>query len=126
MAEGYEVWSPVDVERRLIELITAITLAQKDLAGRRNQEVQRESLHRQAVTRVSHDPNCPVVRRGETTVAEREEWISERTQSEWQHWAFARTERDIAVDNMRALQTQASLVQTLASSVRQAYSVSGG
>jgi hypothetical protein len=112
MTQPYQPWSPIDIERQLSGLIT--------------EESAYEVAHRKAVVIAGHSEHCPVPRRGEATVAQREEWIFEQTMSAWQEWQFAKTRREIAQDAMRALQTKASLVQTMAGSVRQAYGVSGG
>jgi hypothetical protein len=108
MTQPYQPWSPIDIERQLSGLISDVTKAQQDLSEARQDEVRFEVAHRRA------------------TVAQREEWIFEQTMQAWQTWQFAKTRREIAQDAMRALQTKASLVQTMAGSVRQAYGVSGG
>jgi triacylglycerol esterase/lipase EstA (alpha/beta hydrolase family) len=126
MTQPYQPWSPIDIERQLSGLISDVTKAQQDLSEARQDEVRFEVAHRRAVVIAGHSVGCPIVKRGEATVAQREEWIFEQTMQAWQTWQFAKTRREIAQDAMRALQTKASLVQTMAGSVRQAYGVSGG
>lgn len=117
--------SPVAVENRLRELVTELTNAQRDLSRRRDDETTTEVALKRARLTASHSGECPRPTRGGTTVAERDEWIESRVLDEWEAHKRAVTARDIAQDGLRTTRDIASVVQSLAQSVRQAYGMSG-
>jgi hypothetical protein len=125
MSEHYEPLSPVDIERKLRALVNDLALAYKDLAEARDAEVHAkhefESAHRSALL----DPNRPRVERGGLTTAERDAWVGERCSAQKWEYDVAEAVRKAAEDHLRVVRDQASLVQTLARSVHQAYSMAG-
>jgi hypothetical protein len=121
----YEPLSPVDIERKLRELVNNLSAAYKDLAEARDAEVHAkhayEAEHRAALL----DPNRPKVERGGMTTAERDAWVADRAAARKQDYDIAEVIRKAAEDHLRVVRDQASVVQTLARSVQQAYSMAG-
>lgn len=117
--------TPVDIEQRLIQLITQLTKAQGHLSETRDLETEAEIALKRARIAWAADESCPRPARGSVTIAQREAWIDAKVEAEWeQHRRFV-TQREIAVDALRTTREIASVVQTLARSVQQAYSMSG-
>lgn len=117
--------TPVDVERRLIALVTQITQAQENLRSARDIETEADIAHKKARLTVSHREDCPKPTRGGTTVAERDEWIDRQVFGEWSSYRRAETSREIAQDALRSVLAVAEVVRSLGSSVRTAYSMAG-
>lgn len=125
MSDHYEPLSPVDIERKLRELVNNLASAYKELAEARDAEVHAkhayEAEHRAALL----DPARPRVERGGMTTAERDAWVAERAAVKKQDYEIAEVVRKAAEDHLRVVRDQASVVQTLARSVQQAYSMAG-
>lgn len=119
----YEPLSPVAVEQKLRGLVTAMTNAQKGLASARDRETDAEIALMRARDVVAKE--APKVTRGEFTVGEREEFIDVAVRAEWEALRRAEVERKNCEDLLRVVRDQASVVQTLARSVQQAYSMAG-
>lgn len=117
--------TPVDVERRLIQLVTQITHAQQELRSARDTETETEITYKKARLVAAHRDDCPRPVRGGPTVAERDEWIHRATFAEWTDYRRAETARDIAQDALRTVLAVAEVVRSLGSSVRTAYSMAG-
>lgn len=117
--------TPVAVEAKLRSLVTELSRAQKALADTRDVEVEAkhtyESQHRAWL--LSDD--CPAVTRGGVTTAERDAWVAAKVGAEQHAYAVAEAARKAAEDHLRVVRDQASVVQTLARSVQQAYSAAG-
>lgn len=119
----YEPLSPVAVEQKLRALVTEMTKAQQMLARARDAECDAEialAKARDAVAKAA-----PKVTRGEFTVGEREEFIEVAVRDEWEALRRAEKERKNSEDYLRIVREQASVVQTLARGVQQAYSMAG-
>lgn len=125
MTETYEPLSPVGVETKLRALVNAIALAQSDLREMRLAETDAAVELMRATVRASMDPACPVVKRGEVTVGDREAWIDARTVDVKAAAMHAATLREIAMDALRSRIAESQAVQSLNASVRQAYSMAG-
>lgn len=125
MSDRYEPLSPVDIERKLRQLITELTHAQQALGEARDAEVSTKHVYEAAQRRAFFSPSCPKVVRGGTTTAERDAWVAEQCFEEKQDYDVAEVVRKAAEDHLRVVRDQASLVQTLARSVQQAYSMAG-
>lgn len=125
MSEHYEPLSPVDIEQKLRGLVNSLAAAYKDLAEARDAEVHAkhayEAKHRAALL----DPNRPRVERGGMTTAERDAWVADRCADQREAYDVAEVVRKAAEDHLRVIRDQASVVQTLARSVQQAYSMAG-
>lgn len=125
MTETYEPLSPVHIEGKLRALVNAITTAQADLREMRIGESDAAIELLRATVRASMDPQCPVVKRGEVTVGDREAWIDAKTVDLKAAAMHAATLREIAMDALRSRIAESQAVQSLNASVRQAYSLAG-
>jgi len=119
----YEPLTPVAVEQKLRALVTEMTKAQQMLAKARDVEVDAEIALAKARDAVAKE--APKVTRGEFTVGEREEFIDTAVRDEWEALKRAEGERKNSEDYLRVVREQASVVQTLARSVQQAYQLAG-
>lgn len=117
--------TPVDIERRLVQLTTQITQAQQELRLARDNETEADIRLKKARLIAANHDGCPKVVRGSTTVAERESWIDDYCIAEWSDFRRATTSREIAQDSLRAVLAVAEVVRSLGSSVRTAYSLAG-
>lgn len=117
--------TPVDIEARLVGLVTEMTQAQRTLACARDEETQAEIAYKRAKTRAFHHSDCPHVSRGGHTVADRDAWVDSRVMDEWAQARVATTAREVAQDNLRVVLAVAETVRSLGASVRTAYSLSG-
>jgi hypothetical protein len=125
MSEPYEPLSPVDIEQKLRDLVNRLATAYKDLAEARDAEVHAkhsyEAQHRAALL----NPDRPRVERGGMTTAERDAWVADQCAEQREAYDIAEVVRKAAEDHLRVIRDQASVVQTLARSVQQAYSMAG-
>lgn len=117
--------TPIDVERRLTQLVTDITRAQQELRTARDAETEAAIALKRARLYAGHRDDCPKPTRGSTTVAERDEWIDRLTFDEWATSKQAETSREIAQDALRAVLAVSEVVRSLSASVRTAYSMAG-
>jgi hypothetical protein len=120
-----EPLNPVQIEQKLRALVNAITLAQSDLRQARLEESDTAIALMRAEVTASMDSECPQVKRGEVTVADREAWIDARTVDVRAAANHASTLREIAMDALRARIAESQAVQSLNASVRQAYAMAG-
>lgn len=120
-----EPLTPVQIEEKLRTLVNAITLAQSDLRQARLDESNAAIDLLRCEVRTTMDPDCPVVKRGEVTVGDREDWIKQQTVDYKAEAIHATTLREIAMDALRARVAESQAVQSLNASVRQAYSMAG-
>lgn len=123
--EPYEPLTPVQVERRLRQLVTALSKAKNDLEQARNVEVDAKHAYQSARRRALLSSDCPKVTRGGYTTAERDAWVDD--QAAELEMAFDRAEatRKAAEDHLRTTRDQAVVVATLAKSVNTAYQMAG-
>jgi hypothetical protein len=123
--DDYQPLSPVGIEQKLRNLVNQLAAAYKDLAEARDAEVHAkhayESEHRAALL----SPDRPRVERGGMTTAERDAWVAEQCVDKREAYDIAEVVRKAAEDHLRVVRDQASVVQTLARSVQQAYSMAG-
>lgn len=121
----YEPLTPVDVERKIRQLVNDLGRALQELGEARDAEVHAkhawESVRRSALL----DPKRPRVTRGGWTTAERDAWVEQQCSGTREAYDIAEVVRRAAEDHLRVVRDQASLVQTLARSVHQAYSLAG-
>lgn len=122
---SYEPLTPVQIESKLRGLVTALTKSQKDLSEARDAEVEAELGYKAAHRRALLDPERPRVERGGFTTAELAAWVDERCSDEYGAYRVAEARRKAAEDFLRVTRDQASVVQTLARSVQQAYGMAG-
>lgn len=117
--------TPVDIESRLVGLVTEMTSAQRSLAAARDAETVAEIAYKRAKARAFHHNDCPHVSRGGHTVADRDAWVDTKVMDEWAQARVATTAREVAQDNLRVVLAVAETVRSLGASVRSAYSLSG-
>lgn len=117
--------TPVDVEQKLIALVSQMTLAQRDLAAARDTETAAEITYKRANARAYYLPDCPKVTRGGVTTGERDAWVADQVIEQWAAYKIATTAREVGQDNLRVVLAIAEVVRSLGSSVRTAYSLSG-
>lgn len=117
--------TPLNVEAWLRWCLTALTLAQRELRSARDEEVNKEHEYRKAKRAAMFHPDCPQVTRGGVTTAERDAWVEQQSQDKELTYRLAAAKKDAAADHLRTLRDQASIVQSLGASVRQAYSAAG-
>jgi hypothetical protein len=117
--------TPVEIESRLTNLITAITQAQIDLKAFRCAEVDAEVTYKRAKLTASFDGQCPKVTRGGYTVADRDAWIELQCINQWEAYRRATVAREIEVDHLRVLAIEHESTRSLGASVRTAYAVAG-
>lgn len=117
--------TPVDVERKLRGLVTELTTAKQELAQRRDACTEAEILLKRAKVTAAHSDNCPRPTRGGVTVAEREAWLDTEVIEEWEAFRRAETAKEIAWDASRTVHDIASVVQSIAGLVKQAFSMAG-
>lgn len=122
---GYQPLNPVGVEQKLRHCITQLYAAEKALADCRDSEVNAElhypSEHRKALL----SDECPKVSRGGVTVTERDAWVEERCADAFSSFRLWQVRAQAAQDHVRITRDVASTVQSIASLVRQAFSMAG-
>lgn len=120
-----EPLTPVQVETKMRQLVTAITQSQKALAQARDLEVDAEHDYRSAERKALLSENCPKVRRDGASAAERDAWVASQVEGLELAYKIARSKREAAKDHLDSLNTQAALVMALRRSVGQAYNMAG-
>lgn len=120
-----ESLTPVDIERRLIQIVTDITRAQSELRKARDWETESEIALKRARLIASHRDDCPAPVRGGVTVGQRDEWIDRQCFEAWSAQRQAETAREIAQDGLRTVLAVAETVRSLGASVRMAYQLAG-
>lgn len=83
--------------------------------------VSAKITYRRARVQAEFDPQCPLPRRGETTVGEREAWIAERTSLEKDALFAAEVARETALEALRSARTEHQGSMAINASVREAY-----
>lgn len=123
--QPFEPWTPVQVERKLAELMNAV--AEAEISMRKLLEVEADAKwgYERAHVIASTDPNCPIPTRGGATVGERESWIRGIVQDEFQGLEYAQLNVTIQKRYIARLEQQCSLVQTMSKHVLAAYHVAG-
>lgn len=125
LADRTEPLTPVETERELSRLVSAITTSALDLARFRKTRAIAYLAYRKAKTRAAHDPRCPQVARGAATVAERADWIDSQVWDEFEALTKAETMQEIGIEGLRATLALAEVVRSLNASVRAAYGMAG-
>lgn len=121
----YEPLSPVDVERKMRQLVTDLYASQKALREARDDETGAEIEYRRAQRRAILSPDCPKVARGGHTAADRDAWVEDRVDAEWLAYRLATTNREAAQDHLRVVLAVAETVRSLGASVRSSYGLAG-
>ena len=120
-----EPLTPLDIERRLRQLVTDLSRAQAALGQARDLEVDARHEYDRARRRALLSEKSPKVTRGGYTVAEQSAWV----EGECADLKFgadkATVVREAAQDRLRVLLAQSEIVRSLGASVRQAYDLAG-
>jgi hypothetical protein len=120
-----ESLTPVDVERRLRQLVNDLGRAQAALRQARDLEVDARHEYDRARRRALLSEKSPKVTRGGYTVAEQAAWVDQECEDLKFAADKATVVREAAVDHLRVLLAQAEIVRSLGVSVRQAYELAG-
>ena len=125
MSDGYQPLNPVQVEQKLRQCVTDLYAAEKKLAEARDAETNAELAYRRYFRQHLLSDECPKVSRGGYTVTERDAWVEDKCSEWWEHYRLAQTRCHAAQDHVRTVRDVTSSVQSIASLVRQAYSMAG-
>ena len=117
--------TPVDIERRLRQLVNDLTRAQQALAQARDVEVDKKHDLNRERRRAMLSGKAPKVARGGYTTAERDAWVDDQVSGLQFDYDKAVIARESAQDHLRVLRDQAEIVRSLGASVRQAYEMAG-
>lgn len=120
-----EPLTPVDIERKLRQLVTDLARAQSALAQARDIEVDKKHDLNRARRRALLSEKSPKVTRGGYTTAERDAWVDDQVADLQLAYDKAVIARESAQDHLRVLRDQAEIVRSLGASVRQAYEMAG-
>lgn len=123
--EGYQPLNPVEVEQKLRHCITQLYQAEKVLAECRDSEVNAELHYRAQHRKALLSEDCPKVTRGGYTVTERDAWVENQCASAYDSYRLWQARTAAAQDHVRITRDVASTVQSIASLVRQAFSMAG-
>lgn len=125
--QAQEPLTPVQVEIGLRSAITRLTQAQGELRAARDAETDAELAYRRALYRATLSSECPKVGRGSTdaTVGERDAWVGQATEKEWEAFRRAQTFRESAQDHLRTVRDVTEVLRSLGASVRTAYEGAG-
>ena len=117
--------TPLDIERRLRQLVTDLSRAQIVLREARDGEVDARHEYDRARRRALLSEKSPKVTRGGYTVAEQTAWVDDQCNDLKFSADKATVVREAAQDRLRVLLAQAEIVRSLGASVRQAFDLAG-
>ena len=124
-SDHYEALSPVQVEQKLRHCVTELTRAERELRTARDAETEAEIHYKSVYRKAILSADCPKVVRGGTTTAERDAWVDQQCEGDWQALRIAQARREAAQDHLRVQRDIATAVQSVGALVRSAYSVAG-
>ena len=117
--------TPLDIERRLRQLVSDLTRAQIALGQARDLEVDARHKYERERRKTLLSEKSPKVTRGGYTVAEQTAWVDNECADLKFDADKATVVREAAQDRLRVLLAQAEIVRSLGASVRQAYDMAG-
>jgi hypothetical protein len=117
--------TPIECERKLRTLVTAMSQAQTELRNARDKEVARKHEYEAAKRRAFLSAECPRPSRGGNTVADREVYVDNACADEQMAYDIAVVRREDAHDHVRTVDKQAMAVMALLRSTTTAYNLSG-
>jgi hypothetical protein len=117
--------TPIECERKLRALVTAMSQAQSELRSARDAEVDKKHEYEAAKRRAFLSADCPKPTRGGYTVADREVWVDDRCAEEQRAYDIATARREAARDHLQTVRDQSMIVLGLLRSVTTAYQLSG-
>lgn len=120
-----DVLTPLDIERKLRNLVTDLSRAQGALRQARDLEVDARHEYERARRRALLSEKSPKVTRGGYTVAEQTAWVDDQCDDLKFAADKATVVREAAQDRLRVLLAQGEIVRSLGASVRQAFDMAG-
>lgn len=117
--------TPIECERKLRGLVTAMSQAQAELRSARDAEVDRKHEYEAAKRRAFLSTECPKPTRGGFTVADREVYVDDQCAEQQRAYDIATARREAAKDHLQTVRDQAMVVMSLLRSVSTAYALSG-
>ena len=117
--------TPLDIERKLRNLVTDLSRSQAALRQARDLEVDARHKYDRAKRRALLSDDSPKVARGGHTVAEQAAWVDNECADLKFDADKATVVREAAQDHLRVLLAQAEIVRSLGASVRQAFDMAG-
>ena len=122
--------TPPSAEATLQDLSDQMDVARQGLREARNAEVAAELAYKSALRAAVLSEECPKVgtytEEGKRiTVKDRDAWAESRVEDEELVWRIAKATRQAATDQLNILKAQASVGQSISSSVRESYRGTG-
>lgn len=117
--------TPIECERKLRALVTAMSQAQAELRAARDLEVDLKHEYEAAKRRAFLSADCPKPTRGGHTVADREVYVDDACAEEQREYEIATARREGAKDHLQTIRDQSMVVMALLRSISTAYSLSG-
>lgn len=117
--------TPIECERKLRGLVTAMSQAQLELRNARDAEVDKKHEYEAEKRRAFLSPECPKPTRGGLTVADREVYVDGAAADAQRAYDIATARREAAKDHLMVIRDQAMVVMSLLRSVSTAYNLSG-
>ena len=106
-------------------VLRAMWDATNDLRAVRDAEVLAEQEYQSARRRAFFHPDCPIVTRGATTVADRDAWVDREVEDFEEKWKLAKATTQAAKDRMDTIRSQSVLISALAKTTAQIHGVVG-
>jgi len=116
-----EPLTPVQAEFAVKRATNKVAFCTAEFRRAGDELVSAKIAYREAVVRAAFDPECPVPRRGEVTVGERDQWIDRRTALEKDALFAAEINRETAIEALRSARTEHQGAMAINASVREAY-----
>lgn len=121
-----EPLTPVQVEAKIRSLVNDIALAELDLRRLRRVHADAQIAEMNAQIRAWYDPDCPQPdRKAGVLAGDKDMWVKRAIKEEAAALISAESDMESGRDSLRSKIAQLNGVQTLSSSVRQAYSMAG-
>lgn len=117
--------TPIECERKLRGLVTAMSQAQAELRSARDAEVNLKHDWEAARRRAFLSADCPKPTRGGYTVADREVYVDDACADEQRAYDIATARREAARDHLQTIRDQSMVVMALLRSISTAYNLSG-
>lgn len=116
-----EPLTPPQAEFAVKRATNKVAAATSEFRRAGDELVAAKIAYRKAVVGAAFDPECPVPRRGEVTVGEREAWINQETALEKDLLFAAEIARETAIEALRSARTEHQGAMAINASVREAY-----
>lgn len=114
----YHPLTVIETEQLLRDVNKALGEAVQELRDARKAELEALRVYRRAYRKAMLSEDCPVVSRGNVTVADRDAWVEDQVEEEWFAHQVAEGARDDAKTHLQTVKEQASVLQSIASGQR--------